>query len=299
MVDTCEAMCTVMSQLGVAIDGGKDSLSMAAKVKLAPNKFEIVKSPNSLVISTYAPVPDVNLKVTPLLKGTGKLVFIDLSGRQGAARSGASALAQVFGQVGDSTPDLDDPEHLKIGFNLVQQLIRDGHCTAGHDVSDGGLITTLLELAFGTNCGLSVSLRTSAKDEDALSFLFAEECGVVVEISNLSLDLVEKQLIKAGLKYQVIGEGLLNSNSINIKVNEQLLVDAKMTELRDIWEETSFQLDRLQTNPDCVSQEQDDLKTRHSPKWSLKFDANETRVRTIGNIVTLSNSYYLIHISFF
>lgn len=222
-MQTCEAMCDVMKVLGIAIDGGKDSLSMAAKVKLSSKQSEVVKAPGSLVISTYAPVPDITLKVTPELKGSGKIVWLDLSGRAGNVRAGASALAQVFGQVGDEVPDLEQPDLLRKAFELVQTLIKEKHCTAGHDVSDGGLITTLLEMAFASNCGLRASVR-AAKDEKPVQFLFAEECGLVLEVKDASLALAEVRLKQAGLTYQVLGEGLFDADLVEISLNGQLLV---------------------------------------------------------------------------
>lgn len=150
-------------------------------------------------------------------------MFIDLSGRSCNARAGGSALAQVFGQIGSDAPDIDDARHLRDGFKLVQEFIRERACTAGHDVSDGGVITTLLEMAFATNCGLRVELHT-AGDEDALSFLFAEECGVVVEIRTDAVARVEGKLREAHLRYQVIGDTMCEQDLVEVRVNGRVLV---------------------------------------------------------------------------
>jgi len=161
-----------------------------------------------------------------MLQGNGKLVYIDLSGRsdQVSARVGGTALAQVFGQVGDLAPDIDNPHHLRVGFKLIQDLIRERQCTAGHDISDGGLVTTLLELAFATNCGLKVDLSTSAADADAIQFLFAEECGVVLEIKRSSMADVQQRLTQAQLRHQIIGDTICDDDVIVVRVNQETVL---------------------------------------------------------------------------
>ena len=173
LYDAARAMRDLMVRLGIAVDGGKDSLSMATRVG-----DEIVKSPRELVISAYATVPDITKVVTPDIKrpGQSRLIFIDIA--NGKARLGGSALAQVYGQIGNESPDVDDPETLKRAFQAIQKLISEDLILAGHDVSDGGLITTLLEMAFAGNCGLTIRMEGPWT---ALERLFAEELGAVVE----------------------------------------------------------------------------------------------------------------------
>lgn len=151
LFDACSAMCDLMSDLGIAIDGGKDSLSMAARVG-----SEVVKSPGTLVVSCYAPCPDVRKVVTPDLKGptlrkTTYLVFVDLS--HGNSRLGGTALAQVYNQLGSEVPDVEDAQEVVRAFEATQKLIGEDKVLAGHDVSDGGLITCLLEMAFAGMAG--------------------------------------------------------------------------------------------------------------------------------------------------
>ncbi len=159
LYDAAVAMSDLMVELGMAVDGGKDSLSMAARAPLAGGGEELVKAPGELVISAYVSCPDIRQTVTPDLElpGSGRLLFVDLGG--GRNRLGGSALAQVFSQVGNSTPDVEDAGLLARAFAVVQRLIADGLIAAGHDRSDGGLITTLLEMAFAGNCGLEVETR--------------------------------------------------------------------------------------------------------------------------------------------
>jgi phosphoribosylformylglycinamidine synthase len=217
-----------MKEVGIAVDGGKDSLSMAVKVKSRDSSAstEVVKSPGTIVISAYAPVPDIRVKVTPELKGRDfSLIHIDLSGRKNMkSRSGASALAQVFNQVGDSVPDIDDSSHLKRGFQVVQKLIRDKKCTAGHDISDGGLITCILEMAFASNLGLDIVMNTFDNNDSTIDFLFAEEAGVVIEVPKSELTAVEQLLKQNELKYQVIGHPV-EEDRITVKVNGETVVD--------------------------------------------------------------------------
>ncbi|XP_054160754.1 phosphoribosylformylglycinamidine synthase-like [Oppia nitens] len=275
LVKTCESMCQVMNQLGIGIDGGKDSLSMAANVKVR-NNSEVVKSPGTLVVSCYAPVPDIRVKVTPELRVDGtQLLYINLSGHN-KHRIGASALAQVFGQIGDESPDLNNPQLLKDCFNLVQELIKGGICTAGHDISDGGLITCVLEMAFASNCGIEVNIECTNNAD--IEVLFAEECGVVIEIIDDYLPKVLQDFKRIGLEPQVIGKGLDNQDLVIININNKPTLRAKMTELRDKWEETSFELEMFQTNKACVQQERNGLKHRKHPKWTLTYNPDNINI---------------------
>lgn len=178
LYDACSAMCKIMEQLGIAIDGGKDSLSMAARVE-----GKTVKAPGTLVVSTYAPCPNIRKVVTPDLKvpamgKVGTLLFVDLS--NGKSRLGGSALAQCFNELGSEVPDVDDPELLKNAFNATQELIKQSAICAGHDISDGGLITCLLEMSFAGMSGIEVNI--SHREGRGLPILFSEELGWVLEV---------------------------------------------------------------------------------------------------------------------
>jgi len=173
LYDAVCAMRDLMIQLGIAVDGGKDSLSMATRVG-----DEVVKSPRELVISAYATMPDITKVVTPDIKNPGhsQLIFIEMAKQK--ARLGGSALAQVYGQIGNESPDVDDPETLKRAIHAIQKLMSENLILAGHDVSDGGMITTFLEMAFAGNCGLRI--RTEGP-WSPLERLFAEELGAFIE----------------------------------------------------------------------------------------------------------------------
>ncbi|UXI16038.1 proline-rich protein 5-like [Sarcoptes scabiei] len=274
LVRTCQAMCHLMKQLNIAIDGGKDSLSMAAKVRNA-NQTEVVKSPGTLVISAYAPVPDIRLKVTPKMSIDGCGLILVRLGPANQFRLGGSALAQVYNQLGNECPDLEDGTSLKNCFNLVQKLITKQICTAGHDISDGGLIVCLLEMSFATDCGLDINLPI--KNVQTINLLFAEECGIILEIKENYLSSILKEFHSLNIQAVHIGRAI-HQKDLLIRHNNDIIISESMSRLRDIWEETSFELENYQTNPKCVAEERDGLKNRKTPKWRLSFDLSKVNL---------------------
>ncbi|RLE32314.1 MAG: hypothetical protein DRJ61_09815 [Acidobacteria bacterium] len=258
-----------MIELGIAVDGGKDSLSMAALAPTDSGDAETVKAPGALVISAYAPCPDITKTVTPDLElpERGRILLVDLGG--GKNRLGGSALAQVFGQVGDEAPDLEDPTLLKRAFETIQELIESGTVGAGHDRSDGGLITTLLEMAFAGNSGLEINLPPACGTEP-LAALFAEELGLVMEVDEDDVAAALGLFRKADVPCAVIGR-TLGTPEIRVDVGGVTVLEADMRDLRDTWEATSFQLDRLQADPSHVEQEEQGLRERHEPPLKLSF----------------------------
>jgi phosphoribosylformylglycinamidine synthase len=262
MYDAARAMRDAMVALGIAVDGGKDSLSMATKVG-----DETVKSPRELVISAYAAMSDIRRKVTPDLKhpGESNLIFIDLA--YGRNRTGGSAFAQTLGLLGSESPDLDDPILLRNAFQVVQELIAEELITAGHDRSDGGLVTTLLEMAFSGNCGLEVYLEG---DAGVLEALFAEELGLVLECRESDTLRVLEILRHSEVPYLNIGMPLPEKKVI-IHYNEEQVLHEDMRLLRQWWEETSYQLERLQMNPECSDEEKRNSYDRKGPAYSLSF----------------------------
>ncbi|XP_055223423.2 phosphoribosylformylglycinamidine synthase isoform X4 [Gorilla gorilla gorilla] len=265
LADACEAMVAVMAALGVAVDGGKDSLSMAARVGT-----ETVRAPGSLVISAYAVCPDITATVTPDLKhpeGRGHLLYVPLS--PGQHRLGGTALAQCFSQLGEHPPDLDLPENLVRAFSITQGLLKDRLLCSGHDVSDGGLVTCLLEMAFAGNCGLQVDVPVPGVD--VLSVLFAEEPGLVLEVQEPDLAQVLKRYRDAGLHCLELGHtGEAGPHAmVRVSVNGAVVLEEPVGELRALWEETSFQLDWLQAEPRCVAEEERGLRERMGPSYCL------------------------------
>jgi phosphoribosylformylglycinamidine synthase len=268
LYDAACAMRDLMIELGIAVDGGKDSLSMATRVEK-----EIVKSPRELVISAYATMPDITKVVTPDFKepGSSRIIFIDLA--NGKKRLGGSVLAQCYGQLGDECPDLEDPQLLKRTFMAIQELIDKDLVLAGHDISDGGLIVTLLEMAFAGNCGFSISTPAWSTAD-----WFAEEAGLVIECSWEFKEVIE---ILQGYKipFSYLGFTMpVSTKNISIKDGdtEKVLFEADMRVLRQWWEETSYQIERLQKNPECANQEKTNIFERSGPKYSMSFKPKPT-----------------------
>lgn len=269
-----EAACALrdaMIDLECACDGGKDSLSMAAAAG-----GETVMAPGNLVVSAYVGCPDVTKVVTPDLKLAaegGQLLLVDLASVPGARRLGGSALAQAFNQIGNDCPDVV-PAQLKAAWGAVQSLVKQGLLSAGHDISDGGIATTLLEMAFAGNCGISVDLPapTEAASPELSTFaaLFAEELGLVLEVHPDKAALVSSLFNQAGVPCSIIGS-VVPKQEVDIKVAGQTAIQGNTAALRDVWEETSFALERLQAAEECVDQEQSGLKSRTAPTWKLPF----------------------------
>lgn len=267
LYDAACAMRDTMIALGVAVDGGKDSLSMATRVG-----EETVKSPRELVISVYAAMKDITKIATPDLKNPGQsiLCYIDLGG--GCNRLGGSALAQTLKQVGADPADLDDPSLVKRAFDAVQTLLDKEMILAGHDRSDGGLITTLLEMAFAGNCGLEVDL---SGQETAIEHLFNEELGLIFEVDTARRDEVMQILAAAGVVGQVVGK-TIKEKRVRLHYNKEVVLDEDMRFLRGLWEETSFQLERRQMNASCALSEKENIYDRQGPNYVVPFTPQPT-----------------------
>ncbi|TAN41823.1 MAG: phosphoribosylformylglycinamidine synthase [Nitrospirae bacterium] len=290
LYDAAVSMRDIMTDLGIAVDGGKDSLSMAAKVTDSSGTAETVKSPGTLVISAYATCPDITRIITPDLKRPGKsrLLFIDPSRTRN--RLGGSALAQCYGQVGNESPDVDDVDLLKRTFNTVQELISDDLILSGHDRSDGGLVTTLLEMSFAGNCGIEIVLDIPMPPEvpkradeipSAISLLFSEELGMVIEYLPENEGRILPLLVKKEIPYRMIGR-TLEDRTVSITVNGEMVLKEDMRALRAVWEETSYQLERLQRNPDSAEEEKKNSYDRKGPSYRTTFIPEPTPAGIMG-----------------
>lgn len=276
LYDTAVAMRDIMLTLGIAIDGGKDSLSMATKVK---ESGELVKSPGQLVISGYCTMPDITKVVTPDFKspGSSRIIFIDLANKK--RRLGGSALAQCYKQIGNECPDMEDAELLKRAFLAIQKLIEKDLLLAGHDVSDGGLIVTLLEMAFAGNCGFRIT------GERSVAEWFAEEVGLVIECGWDWSEVIDI-LKDYDVPFDYLGFTQPTIKTISILNAEKIVLEADMRELRGIGEETSKQLD-LQTqyskiNPECVREEYANIYDRPGSTYKLSFVPEKTSFRLMN-----------------
>ncbi|MGE7991829.1 phosphoribosylformylglycinamidine synthase [Pseudomonas sp. NPDC089554] len=280
LYDTVKAVgMELCPELGLTIPVGKDSMSM--KTKWSDEGVEkSVTAPMSLIVSGFAPVTDIRKTLTPQLrmdKGETDLILIDLG--RGKNRMGASILAQTYGKLAAQAPDVDDAEDLKAFFAVVQGLNIDGHLLAYHDRSDGGLLTTVLEMAFAGHCGLDLHLDPLADSRGEVpAILFNEELGAVIQVRQDATPDVLAQFSAAGLEdcVAVIGKPV-NSSEVSISLNGEVLFDDNRRQLQRQWAETSYQIQRLRDNADCADQEFDVLLEEDNPGLSVKlgFDVND------------------------
>ncbi|MBE0439424.1 MAG: phosphoribosylformylglycinamidine synthase [Gammaproteobacteria bacterium] len=264
LYDTVEAVgMELCPALGIAIPVGKDSLSMKT-VWQDEGETKSVTSPLSLIVSAFAPVTDAAKTCIPALRsdlGDTDLIYIDLG--KGQNRLAASALAQVYNQVGHHGPDLDDPVSLKQFFAAIQQLKQDDLVLAYHDRSDGGLVTTLCEMAFAGHCGLDVTLSGLG---EPLPLLFNEELGAVIQVRHCDVEDVLAILREQDLAHysHVIGN-VRDDQQIVITVNGDKVINQSRVELHRFWAETSYRMQALRDNPDCAQQEFDGLLDAEDP----------------------------------
>ncbi|MDH0623522.1 phosphoribosylformylglycinamidine synthase [Pseudomonas chengduensis] len=280
LYDTVKAVgMELCPALGITIPVGKDSMSMKTRWQ-EEGVDKSVTAPLSLVITGFAPVQDIRQTLTPQLrmdKGETDLILIDLG--RGQNRMGASILAQVYSQIGQQVPDLDDAEDLKAFFAVIQGLNADGHLLAYHDRSDGGLLTTVLEMAFAGHCGLSLNLDALADDSSELpAVLFNEELGAVIQVRQDATPEVLAQFSAAGLDdcVAVIGQAVNNSD-VSISFNGEPVFAGDRRLLQRQWAETSYRIQRLRDNAQGADQEFDLLLEEDNPGLSVKlgFDVNQ------------------------
>ena len=240
-------------QLGIAIPVGKDSLSMKTAWVEGGQDFSVV-APVSLIVSAFAPVADVRATLTPALQLDERptsLWLIDLA--NGKQRLGGSALAQVYGALGDTPADLDDAQMLMRLAAALAQLRAANMLRAYHDRSDGGLFVTLLEMAFAGHCGLDIALP--AARGPALAQLFAEEPGVVVQIMAGDEPAFTQTLARHGLAAAALYLGAPTSDlSVQMRIGDAHLNES-WRELKSAWSETSWRMRRLRDEPECADEE--------------------------------------------
>jgi len=268
LYDTVKAVgMELCPALGISIPVGKDSMSMRTVWKDG-DVDKSVTSPVSLVITGFAPVSDVRKALTPQLvtdAGDTVLILVDLG--NGQNRLGGSCLAQVFSQLGDTTPDVDDAEDLLGLFSAVQGLNDDGLLLAYHDRSDGGLYTSLVEMSVAGHVGIDIECAQMISDsDDLLAWLFNEELGVVLQVKEADSAEVLRQLSSCGLAEQsrVIGQ-LNDDDQVRFTLEgEEVLVDSR-TQLHRAWAQTSYRLQAMRDNADCAQQEYDALLDDKNP----------------------------------
>jgi phosphoribosylformylglycinamidine synthase len=254
LYDTVQAVgIEFCPQLGITIPVGKDSMSMRTTWHQGGEQ-KSVTAPMSLIVSAFAPVMDVRLSVTPqpLPRRDASLVLLDLG--RGANRLGGSALAQCCGQLGEAVPDVENAADLSGLFSLVQEFIAAGKLLAYHDRSDGGLLVTLLEMAFAGRCGFAVDLQGIQGDD--LARLFSEEAGAVLQVADADLESLRARAIALGLGdcCHVIGRAVAGDR-VSLTDGEKIVLEDSRARLQQLWARTSYEIQSLRDNPDCASEE--------------------------------------------
>jgi phosphoribosylformylglycinamidine synthase len=302
LYDTVKAVgMELCPALGICIPVGKDSMSMRTHWQDSAGKAHKQVSPLSLMVTGFSSVEDVRKTVTPDLKETGSaLLLIDLG--QGKNRLGGSTLAQVYNQIGNATPDLDDPETFLGFFNAIQELLAEGLILSYHDRSDGGLRATVAEMCFagrkglhllldklanagatlvppaaarekngGTSSVLSADACLAACPEPVARALFAEELGAVIELNKSKLAEVMTILAKHKLSdiSHVIGT-TTEDKTLHIQFNNETIYSESITTLNRAWSELSFHMQAQRDNPACAREEYDSLLDESNPGITIK-----------------------------
>lgn len=268
--------------LGIAVPVGKDSMSMQTRWD-RDGTPKTVTSPLSLIVSAFAPVGDVGEVLTPQVQvdASKRLLLIDLG--RGRMRLGASALAQCYGVLGGQNPDVERPEDLRALFKLLTWGKARGDVTAYHDRSDGGLLVTLLEMAFAARCGLSIDLPPSV---DSIDFLFNEESGVVVQFPADQAVAWQSKAAELGLDDCVIALGEATPDQmICFAQGENVVFEGERAALQALWARTSHAIQRLRDEPSCADEEYARI-TREDPGLhaALTFDPQENVVAAMLNV---------------
>jgi len=286
--------------LGITIPVGKDSMSMStAWSDRESGEDKRVTAPVSLIISAFASVTDIRLSLTPQLRydspadsgqqsaisdqlsdsqpsslnsqpgePTGETVLLLIDLGRGKNRLGGSILAQVVSQTGEAPADVDSPVDLKNFWNAIQQLGREGRILAYHDRSDGGLLATVVEMAFAGHVGVDVEIPHL---HDPFTTLFNEELGAVIQVREADLDEVYLSLRQHGLKACISRLGTLNADyTLRVRQSGQELFGENLTTLRAVWSDVTRRIQTLRDNPRCAEQE-----------YQLKLDQSDPGIRPV------------------
>ena len=265
-----KALSDFCCSLQINVPTGKDSLSMTQKY---PDGEKIV-SPGTVIVSAGGEVSDIKKIVSPVMKNEPKSRFYHIDFSFDTLQLGGSAFAQSLNKVGSDVPTVKNPEYFRDAFLAIQQLVNEGLIMAGHDISAGGLITTLLEMCFAnTEGGMEISLD-KFQNTDVVKALFAENPGVVIQVSDKNAPVVKKILDDAGVGYLKIGTPTEERHILVSKdsVTYQFGID----HLRDVWYTTSYLLDRKQSFNGCAEKrfenyKQQPLELAFGPEFTGKL----------------------------
>ncbi len=278
----------ICPQLNLTVPVGKDSMSMKT-IWQAGGEEKSVTAPMSLVISAFARVTDITRTLTPQLMNEDdtSLLWLDLSAFQ--YRLGASALAQVYQQIGQTCPDIDDIPVLKAFFDCIQYLNQEDLLLAYHDVSDGGLFVCALEMAMAGRC--SVSLNLGDEQTDLFHQLFAEEAGALIQIRNSDYERIVQYLDSAGLSrnYRQIASVIATTDKSREAVftiwhQGRQLFQESCRKLQQQWAKTSFHIQKIRDDADCAQQEFDQiLEDDPGLHFDLAFDPQQDLIAPYVN----------------
>ena len=255
LYNAVKALSDFCCAIKVNVPTGKDSLSMSQQY---PDGQKII-SPGTVIVSSGGQVSDIRKVVSPVLVNDGKSSLYHIDFSYDELRLGGSAFAQSLGKVGDDVPTVKNPDYFRNAFNSVQELINNGWIMAGHDISAGGMVTTLLEMCFANvDGGLDISLD-KFDCEDIIKILLAENPGVIVQVSDNHKDDFEDLLDDNGVCYACIGRPDTSSRKLKVnkgKFTHEFDIDA----MRDVWYKTSYLLDRDQSMNGCAEARRDNYK---------------------------------------
>ena len=256
--------------LGITIPVGKDSMSMQTRWQDSGEE-KSVTSPSSLIVSAFAPVRDVRDTLTPELYDLADSVILLLDLGAGKQRMGGGILAQCYSKLGEESPDLDDPEQLKVFFDFVRR--RRDEILAYHDRSDGGVMVSLLEMSFCSRLGLDITVPGNVSPVD---FLFNEELGAVIQTTVADRDHLIEELNELGIAVFEVAK-VREDQVIRVVQSSQELLASSRAELERQWSRTSFQIQRLRDNPECAVSEFNAIGENYDPGLNvvLRFDPSD------------------------
>lgn len=288
LFDTVKAVgMELCPALGISIPVGKDSMSMRSAWTDSQGGAHRQVSPLSLLITGFAPVRDIRRTLTPDLKAEGSLLMlVDLAA--GGQRLGGSVLAQVFGQMGDLPPDLDDPKSFRAGFTALQELLHRRALRAYHDRADGGLLATVAEMAFAGRCGVRLNLSKLCRDASpaaVLAALFNEELGAVIEVDPMQLPDVLNTFSEHGIDDLLLPIGATCAGQeLEIRLDTELLAAFPLRALHRQWSELTWRMQARRDNPDCATEEYEALGDPADPGLQVKltFDPSQTFHIAVG-----------------
>lgn len=266
-----KALSDFCCDIKVNVPTGKDSLSMSQQY---PDGTKII-SPGTVIVSSGGEVSDIRKVVSPVVvnDANSSIYHIDFSFDE--QRMGGSAFAQSLGKVGDDVPTVKNPEYFRDAFNTVQELIKKDLVMAGHDISAGGMITTLLEMCFAnTKGGMDIDLKEIGGD-DMVKILMAENPGVIVQIADKDAEEFKTIMDNNSISYAKIGKPAVGTRTLKVTkgaFNHEFDIDA----LRDVWYKTSYLLDRDQSMNGCAEARRDNYK-----KQPLEMKFNDSFTGTL------------------